>query len=180
MPVSSLANSTYEESVTAWRTQTARSHSADVEYLPSLDRFRIAADRVQAFKPDGSRSAIDYAREILSEVGGNITQWSIVYVPQQLRVDFRTKTNPQTRFIDLKKLDFSCTTPLMMLDVHEELSGDITQAFHAYSSDAHLKHAAHAWSRWGGDVSRGTLEEWIRNLESFPCTEVQAGENDEE
>jgi len=169
LPVKCLANNTYAESVNSWQKQDAHIQVKDVDYLPSLERFRITADRVQSFEPNELRSAVDYAFEVLSEVGGSITQWSIVFDAKQLRIYFHTKINPRKRFIDLKRLDFSCTKPVMMLDVHEEISGDITQAFRGYSSEAHRKHAARAWSRWGGDVTQDSLQGRIQHLESFPC-----------
>ena len=109
--------------------------------------------------------------DVLSEVGGNITQWSIVFDPRVLRVHFRTLDNREVRTIDLNALAFSCGSTIGMLDVQKDLAGDITKAFRDYSTEAHLRHATNAWSKWGGDLSRGTLVEWIRHLESFRCAE---------
>jgi hypothetical protein len=177
MPAMCLTNNSYAESVVSWQRHDTHSQSKDVDYLPSLERFRITADMLHAFKPNEMRSTVDYAFEVLSEVSGSITQWSIVFDAENLKIYFHTKSNPQLRFIDLKRLDFSCTKSVMMLDVNEKVSGDITRAFRSYSSEAHRKHADHAWSKWGGDISYETLRSMIQHLESFPCdqneTELQ-------
>ena len=61
------------------------------------------------------------------------TQWSIVYDPKNLSIYFRTLGNQEIRHFDLEPFDLSCSTPVRLLDVQGELSGDISDKFTDYT-----------------------------------------------
>jgi penicillin V acylase-like amidase (Ntn superfamily) len=166
--VKCLTNNTYEESIKSWKNNRL-ADPPGVRYKSSLLRFQIAADRVREFKPSDSESAVHYAFETLKAVEGSITQWSIVFDTQNMKIHFRTQTHSKIRTINLKKLDFSCKTPIKMLDIHEKLSGDITRKLKFYSSKLHFNHALHAWKRWGVDYDITELKQHIKFLEGYPC-----------
>ena len=50
-----------------------------------------------------------------------------------LSIHFRTLENPRVRYFSLKSFDFSCATPVKVLDVTADLSGDITDKFIDYT-----------------------------------------------
>jgi hypothetical protein len=103
------------------------------------------------------------------------TQWSIVFDTQNLRVFFRTQTNSQIRSIDFSALDFSCGVPVQMLDIHEDLSGDISGALVAYSHQASLDRVIDFLDKYESvDMSQDQIETLLGHLESFPCTERDA------
>jgi len=170
MPVNCLTNNTYQESIESWQNNRLP-NPPDVEYKGSLLRFQVVADRVTEFKPTDSASAINYAFRTLQEVQGSITQWSIVFDTENYRIYIRTKSHPEIRYIDLLSIDFSCNTPIQMLDIHEKLLGDISDMLQPYSSKRHFDHALHAWNRWGVDINPDTLRKQIKYLENYSCEE---------
>ena len=142
----------------------------------SLTRFAAAADRLQAFEPASSEKAVSYAFATLNAVAQAATAWSVVLDPANLRVYFRTSENPLIRFVDLGVLDFSCHTPVMMLDVHADVSGDIRDNLVVYSREVSLDHTLNFVEQYERlDLPPLLAEALLGGLESFPCV---AGEAD--
>ncbi len=179
MPVRVLTNNTYEESINSWKKSRLRKLFERLFSKPglSLIRFEIAANRVKSFDQNGKEPAVDYAFDTLQKacgegVDGSPTQWSIVFDTENLQIHFRTKTNPEIRSISLAMLDFSCTTPTQMLDIHQNLSGDISNDFMDYSHEVSLSHFLRFFEKWGiVNVSPDTTKELTKHLESFECNE---------
>lgn len=178
LPVKALANSSYDVSMVEWNeVKIRRSHGQPA--LPtnlSLRRFVLAADRVTAFRAGDMESAVQYAFDTLDEVSGQSmkgspTLWSIVFDTHNLQIYFRTIVHHEVRSINLQNLDFSCRTPVKMMDINERLQGDITSRMKDYSFQIHFDHALAGWKRWGNEVDAETLEKNIRFLEQLPCAD---------
>jgi len=85
---------------------------------------------LDGYDPKTTKAPIDYAFDILDNVAHHTyTQWRIVYDVKNLSVFFRTLENQNIRYFSLKSFDLSCATPVKVLDVNTELSGDITDKF---------------------------------------------------
>jgi penicillin V acylase-like amidase (Ntn superfamily) len=132
MPVKALTNITYKELIEFWKegklpiTNLGR----------SVERFATVADMLKEYDPKTLKSAVDYAFDILKNVaavGAITTEWSIVYDIKNLRIYFRTLENEKNRHINLKSFDFSCKTPVKVLDIQADQSGDVTKKFIAYT-----------------------------------------------
>jgi choloylglycine hydrolase len=131
LPVKALANSTYAASVTFWEKATLL--PSDRSYH-SLFRFARAANLVKNYDPKSSQSAVHYAFDVLRNVAqGYMTRWSIVYELNNSCISFRTNGNSKLRRVYLKRLDFSCKTPVKVLDINAALSGDVTNKFLDYT-----------------------------------------------
>ncbi|HKW93988.1 MAG TPA: linear amide C-N hydrolase [Methylomirabilota bacterium] len=131
MPVKALANSTYASSVAAF--EDARRAGSLPTSRSSLDRF------VRASMLAGSGGGDPIARgfEVLASVAQpNFTRWSVVYDLTAREIHFRTDGSPSIRRVTLAGLDFSCRTPVKMLDVTGTGSGDVTDAFVDYNVSA--------------------------------------------
>lgn len=114
----------------------------------SIERFTRAAKMVESYKPDAAASPVAYAFDILKNVSWSVerdwqgtpytsnTRWSIVYDQQNLRIHFRTHSNPEIRVVDLNTFDFSCATPVKMLDITAKLSGNVSKNFVDYSQQS--------------------------------------------
>jgi len=164
LPIDALTNSTYKESVTAWQTDNL---SGD-----SLVRFGIAADGVTSFQPTDSKAVVEYAFDTLARASSpDWTVWSIVFDPENLWVHFRTKWNSQIRSIDFSKLDFACGTPVQMLDVHADLSGDVSDDLETYSHAASLDHFVNMLEKLGLESPREQTEALLQQMEGFPCAD---------
>ncbi len=160
MPVKALTNNTYEESIDSWKKSRWWMFWKFLErrfWRSSLIRFEIAADSVKSFDDNGKDKAIDYA-----------------FDTENLRIHFHTRTNPEIRSITLAKLDFSCTTPVGMLDIHQDLSGDISNDFMPYSHEVSLNRFFRFFEQYGlVDISPEEIKELTKHLESFECSELK-------
>jgi penicillin V acylase-like amidase (Ntn superfamily) len=126
LPYSTLANDTYARSL----EHAKRSGSAAGE--GSLDRFTRAAAKSREFetKQRSEKDAVDYAFDVLQNVAQkNSTQWSIVYDQRRGRVYWRTKKRSDLKSVDTTGLDYSCGTPVKVLDIDVKESGDVTRRF---------------------------------------------------
>ena len=130
MPVKTLTNSTYAESISFWK----KDKIPQPDVYKSIERFIRAANMVKNYDPQMTKTPIDYAFNILSSVAqAAFTQWSIVYDIADPSIYFRTLENQRVRYFSLKSFDFSCAAPVKVLDVNADLSGDITAKFVDYT-----------------------------------------------
>jgi hypothetical protein len=94
------------------------------------ERFVRAAHMIQNAPPSVD---VAYGFKMLKTLEEGLTQWSILIDVNQGRVYFKTAQGTKIKTIDLARLDFSPDTPVKMLDVHADLSGDVLEAFVDYS-----------------------------------------------
>jgi penicillin V acylase-like amidase (Ntn superfamily) len=140
-----------------------------------LTRFVTATQWVEAFKPTSSEEAISYAFETLKAVSVEDTVLSAVFDPERWRVYLRTNQNPNIRYVDFKQLDFSCKSPVKMLDIHQGEAGDISASLLDYSHEKALKHILYVSANvWQVDYSPLYTEILLRGVESFSCMEDNA------
>jgi hypothetical protein len=148
LPVAALTNSTYEESLRSIAGKTFHSWWWWPWGLPwgraSLDRFEVAAGRVQEFQSSPREDPVDYAFDTLRSVsqgGATPTQWTLVYelTPERTLVHFRTRRSPEVKTIDFAGLDFSCSGSAQWVDIHHPQGGDVTASFQPYSYERNLE-----------------------------------------
>jgi choloylglycine hydrolase len=167
LPVKTLTNNTYHDSISAWEQSLLEGIQPDDN---SLRRFTTAANRLEAFEPSNSDEAVAYAFETLKAVSRDDTVWSFVFDPVNLRVHFRTNHNPNIRYVDLSNLDFSCNTPAKLLDVHANLSGDISDEFITYTHTESFAYSNNFFSQYGGaKLSPFLVDTLLWGFDSFPC-----------
>ena len=180
LSVKALTNDPYKKSVDTWRQDSRRGILKRLFSKPkrgaSLVRFKIAADRVRKFDLKKSGTAVKYAFDTLEmasgqRVGGSPTHWSIVFDIGNRRTYFRTSTNSKIRFFDLQAFDYSGSTPVKMLNIHTESSGDVVSRFVDYSREVNLKHLHRFCQKYGVDVPYEQLVELTQGLDSFECVE---------
>src|SRR5262245_7325107 len=129
LPVRALTNSTYADSVAA--LERARRAGEVPTSVSSLDRFVRAATLAET----GHGDPVARGFEVLARVAQpDFTRWSIVYDLGAGEVHFRTQGNQAIRRIALARLDFSCATPVRMLDVTAGTAGEVGPAFVDYST----------------------------------------------
>jgi choloylglycine hydrolase len=151
MPYKVLANSTYDQSAAFLKLFWGHGgvfpilHPFFDPFLDasSLRRFAIAADMVQKYSPQHSGPAVDYAFQILRDVEGTSLEtsavWSAVYDSSNQQIYFRSKNKDRIRMFNLSAFDFSCTTPVKVLDVHADLAGDVSRSFIDYTKEIDLE-----------------------------------------
>lgn len=119
LPVPVLANDQYERSLMMMKDG-------------ATDRFARAAKRVP------SATTVAHAFAILDEVAQPHTQWSIVYDLRSLAVTWRTKENRELRSLRFASLDFSCATPVKIVDIHTG-RGDVAKRLADYTGARNLE-----------------------------------------
>ena len=143
MPVRALSNTPYAASLTHWRAQKIPPQ----DKWMSVERFIRAADSVNSFDAKAVKAPVDHAFGILKQVArGDNTRWSIVYDIKDLQVFFHTSSNPKNRVIDLNKVDFSCKTPVKIIDI-DAGSGSIVDTFQLYTKQANRKQIGEAFRK---------------------------------
>lgn len=175
MAVKTLTNDTYSASIEFLKKHEGFGGKLPIPDGPgSLERFVRASKFIKTYDPKISKSAVDYAFDILANVAqSEWTKWSIVYDIQNLRVYFRTFANRETRYIDLDSLDFSCTTDVKVLDMNAEGSGNILDDFLDYTQEVNRKLIGNVFKKteFLKDTPEDVLDAISRYPESTVCTE---------
>lgn len=126
LPFSALANDPYATSL-AMAQKLSIDLTKPLTNGNSMPRFCRAAARAGAFKSAGDpQRYIAYAFETLEQVRqGDYTAWQMVYDVSARRIQFRTRSNPNLRSVDLTSLDFSCKQPVQFADLKASASGSL-------------------------------------------------------
>lgn len=176
MPVRALTNNTYAESLTYLKRHYGFGGTKSISNsVNSLDRFVRAAYMLKNHNTESQTSPVDYAFNILANVVNPAaswgTKWSIVYDIQNLRIYFRTFSNKQIRYMDLHSFDFSCQTPVNVLDMNLDKSGDMTDNFRNYTQQMNLDLIRHSFREtyFLTGVPYEALVELSKYPESFSC-----------
>ncbi len=166
LPVAALTNTIYGRAVNYWRQDWGKLSNAIRYPGGTLSRFYKAADRVKNYQSNDSETAVDYAFDTLKKVSVPLimripgmwgliyypevvlkaglsrlaTHWSIVFDTKNMCTYFRTYNNPQRRYIDLSKLNFTSSCPVKMMDIDSKSSGDVTNEFIDYSHEVVINH----------------------------------------
>lgn len=132
MPVKTLTNSPYTKSIDYWKKDLVPKPDEN----QSIERFINAANMVKTYRLKSTpKKLIKYAFDILQYVEHDsfTTQWSIVYDMANLGIHFHTDSNKSIRYFSLKSFDFSCMTPVKVLDLDADITGDVTEKFNDYT-----------------------------------------------
>jgi choloylglycine hydrolase len=164
--VPALANDFYDDSVAELKRLDAAG-ALSTDRIGTQSRFVRAAMRAAAFR--AGADPVQYVFDTLHDVAqgkealspappAHITQWSIVYEIDRLRVHFRTRRHPAIKTLDLGPLDFSCVSPVLGMDVHQSDGGDVLGRLRPYTS---IDNVALVRSTWGqtGFLKLRPLEE---------------------
>ena len=157
LPIPALANDFYDESVAEFKRLEAAGDLAP-DRIGTQSRFVRAAARALAYRSNAD--PVNYVFDALHEVAqgkgalspeppAHITQWSIVYEIDRLRVHFRTRRHPSIKTLALQSLDFSCATPVLGADVHQPDGGDVRQRLRAYTRADNVDLVRATWAQTG-------------------------------
>jgi hypothetical protein len=138
----------------------------------SLYRFVTLTERLRAYEVSSAEQAVTYAFGTLAEVAGDSNAWQLVFDPANLVLYLRSNGNPAIRYVDFNQLDFSCQTPVTMLDVHTGGPGAINSDFYPYDHQVSLAHAIEFFDLYERiEISPLLLGVLLSGLERFPCME---------
>ncbi len=182
-----LANSPYDESVSAYQNQI------NTDYNRSLYNFSTAARMIDNYYHSKVKDEIKYSFEILKEVSqGNFTKWSIVYDIKNLKIHFKVYESPKLtktqilyteerdavkrKTVDLNQVDFSCKKPSLVMGLELEKEGQVNQYFEDYSTSLNKQYIEKAFDYfWRLGVPIQLTDKELNDLakypESFHCLE---------
>jgi len=173
MPVSALANDTYEKS---WAYAKTIEPFGGAQKLPqsssSLDRFTRAALKVKEFEKQAAKNPVEYAFAVLENVAQKgYTQWSIVYDQKAGKIYFRTLASREIKSIDTKSFDYSCGSTVKILDVNANKGGDVTDSFTDYTPKANrdLIERAFNGTEFLRQIPAVARDGFAKHTESFAC-----------
>jgi penicillin V acylase-like amidase (Ntn superfamily) len=149
LEVPALANDFYAESLAQYRkpgdaaTQT---------------RFARAASRASSYRP--GTDPVQYVFDTLHEVAqgkmaaapappAHVTQWSIAYDIDRLRIHFRTRAQSSIKTVALASLDFSCASPTAGIDIDQPAGGEVLPRLKPYTRADNLALIRSTWSQTG-------------------------------
>ena len=125
--VPALTNSTYQESLS--QLQCHQGFGGDLpipEGIGSIERFIRAAHFI---KNNNTTSIKAMDRILKSLAQGKYTKWSIIYDICNRKVHFRTLTHNQMKSVDLTSLDFTCESPVKVLEINFDQNGSVSNHF---------------------------------------------------
>lgn len=165
LPVHALANAPYRECFDHWTKKTP----GPADPYDSLNRFARLAAGLAQFREGSATQAVDHAFGLLAGVASSNTRWSFVCDTGSRIFYLKSYLNPRLRFIDLKKIDFDCGRPALMLDAHAPLAGDIASAFHPYSHDEALDQVVKSLAHFRPGMQADRVRQVLALFEGFPC-----------
>jgi len=137
LAVKALTNSTYEYCLDFFKLSGSDETASSFKQAGnSLKRFVWAAKGTQAWDVKTSGDPVAYAFQILDKANNPNSKFRIVYDIKAGLIYFRTQSTPEVRSINFRQFDFSCRTPVKILDMLADLKGDVTGQFQDYTYEA--------------------------------------------
>lgn len=167
LPVTALANDTYEYCLDFLKGCGSDETGPGFRQADdSPKRFVWAAKGVEAWDEKTGKDPVGYAFRILDKCDLPGSKFRIVYDTKAGLIHFRTASTPNVRSIDIRRFDFSCGTPVKILDMLADLKGDVTGRFQDYTWEANYDLVKKSFS--GTSFLKGTSEEALNILSKYP------------
>lgn len=138
----------------------------------SAQRFAAAYGRSLQYDLNVDQNAISYVFETLTKVvAAPHTKWSIVYDIANREIWYGSYKSRALKHISFENLDFSCESPLLMLDVNTQIQGDVEKHFKPYDHDTNMRLLKNICESYKLDLSQKDADVFIAYIESFECSE---------
>lgn len=131
LPYPVLANAPYARELEALKGYSPYGGDLEVDLTSYNDqgRFTRGVELIRQYRGFPGETARDYALRILHSMKGSSNKWGLLYDMKHCCLFFYTYKNPQVRWVDFHSFDFSPGSPSMVLDIHQEGSGDMSHCF---------------------------------------------------
>ena len=170
MDLCALTNHTYRKS----RQQLMRYRDIDGSIRPgrgggSIDRFVRAGYYAGKYDHRRDGEVVHYAFDVLRKVkSGSYTKWSIVYDLKNLAVHFKTSAHSGIKSIEVGKIDFSCSSLVLALQVNRKISGDCTNRLYKFSVRTNRKLVAGTFRKTF--FLQGVTGDMLKEIGRYPET----------
>jgi penicillin V acylase-like amidase (Ntn superfamily) len=150
MPYKVLGNLSYDDEMKALPEYEGFGGKKNVAFkdMENGRRFVWGATMIRDYGTTSPDQAIPYAFSVLKQLDKGATKWSLVYDLMAMKLYWRTNKSPDVRFADFTDFDFSCSTPALVLDIHENFSGNAAKRFRPYTDAENAQAVAQALKAW--------------------------------
>ncbi|HVO74613.1 MAG TPA: linear amide C-N hydrolase, partial [Ignavibacteriaceae bacterium] len=173
VPVKLLCNNSYDFDLNRLKQFNGfgGNNNIDLTIKSEENRFINGAQMLELYKQNPVDTVIDHAFDILKELDFGITKWSIVYDVNNMKMYYRTNKNINIKHFDFSTFDFSCTTPVMMIDINKDLpSWDVKEYFIPYSKQTNKTQIENLFKGIDGFKERKDLPEMVERFANYPET----------
>jgi len=135
MPVPALFNTPYDREIELLKYYKGFGGLYDIDIDdPEVPRFAKAAKMIRDFDP--ADNAVQYGIKMLDDLKVNdLPEWSILFDVRNRDVYYKTRINPEVKTISMDDIDFSNSSPCLILDMDTKEGGDALSQFHPYTNE---------------------------------------------
>lgn len=170
MPVKLLCNTQYSSDLDTLKQYKGFGGNREIDLKNKSDKNRIisGAEMLQFNKHNPGESDVNYAFDILKQLDFGITKWSIVYDIKNMKMYYRTSLDTVVKQFDFSSYDFSCKTPVMMLDINKSLrSEDVIKDFIPYTKQENKAQLEKLFTAIGMKEKK-TFPEMVERFADYP------------
>lgn len=140
LPISGLANNTYEEHVNYALDFITFGGTKPVDLTSKDSKDRFVRSNYNAKFIQSAEDKVQTLFSYLEDVGSKNNRWQLIYNQDEKTITFRTQSQfDKQRKVDLKNIDFACSSPVNYFDLDSETGGDVNAAFKEFDPIANLQ-----------------------------------------
>jgi len=99
-------------------------------------RFAKAARMLENYSDE---EPIEYVFSILRTTRQSYTRWHLVFDVKNRRLHYSTERNPKICTVNLLDFDLSCKSPVQIIDINADGSGDVTKGFVPFTHEENAR-----------------------------------------
>jgi choloylglycine hydrolase len=133
MPIPALFNTPYERELKLLKFYNGFGGLYEPELDdPQVPRFVKTALMIDQYTPE--KDIVDYGFKMLNTIKVNdIPEWSILFDVRTREIYFKTRVNPEIKFLSMSDIDFSAKIPSVLnMDIRN--GGDVLKDFHPFTN----------------------------------------------
>lgn len=135
MPVPVLENSTYTRELERLKEYEGFGGKKKIDLSDKkMPTFVCGAKMLKEYNNKGM-GGVEFGFSVLDTFSWEGTQWSYICDLKENKVYFKTKRSTKIKTLNMNKVDFSCTTPVLMLSIHINREGPVKHLMSPYTYD---------------------------------------------
>jgi len=101
---------------------------------PRVPRFVKTAVMIRDYKP--AQNIVDYGFEMLDTLKVfDVPEWSVVFDVRKRHVYFKTRIDPEIKSFSMNEVDFSNSSPVLIVNMDIKMGGDVLDKLHLYTNE---------------------------------------------
>jgi choloylglycine hydrolase len=174
-PIPVLCNSQYPEELQLLEEYQLFGGDKKVDLeAKNAPRFVHATHMLKTYNLDSN--VIEYGFKILEGLNRGGTRWSYIIDIKNSAIYFRTSIGTAIKEFYYNHFDYSCDTPVKIIDINSKIRGDVTGKFRSYSRELnhkYIKLGIESVNKEGNitslvEAQNNTLDQFITNMSNYP------------